>query len=133
MTDSFRIPKPSKHRTGQAVGRLNGKDHYLGRYGRAQAKANYETLIARWLAQGRNLPDPEAGLTVNDILLADDRFAEAYYKPTDKVSTEVVCIRDALRIVKALYGRTPAAAFLLRRQGDAGNNEARSTSTPSRS
>jgi integrase len=111
MTDSFRIPQPSRHRTGQAVVRLNGRDHYLGRHGSAQAKANYEALIARWLAHGRQLPDSRAELSVNDILLAYDRFAETYYRPTDKVSTELVCIRDALKIVKALYGRTPAGEF----------------------
>jgi hypothetical protein len=107
-----RIPKASHHKaTGQAVVRLNGKDHYLGHYGSAQAKANYEALISRWLAHGRNLPDLEAGRTVNDVILAYDQHAERYYQPSNKISTELCCIRDALRIVKEIYGRSPAAQF----------------------
>jgi hypothetical protein len=98
-----RIPKASHHKaSGQAVVRLNGKDYYLGGYGSAQAKANYERLISRWLANGRNLPDPESGLTVNDIILAYDHHTEGYYQPSGKISSELGCTRDTLKIVKAL-------------------------------
>jgi integrase len=93
------------------VVRLNGKDHYLGRYGGAAAKAAYESLIAQWLAQGRQLLDPEAGPTVNDVMLAYDHHAEAYYQHEGQRSSELECMRDALRIVKALWGRTPASDF----------------------
>src|SRR5690349_8695415 len=102
---SDRIPKPSRHKaTGQAVVRLNGKDHYLGKFGSTEAKARYEELIARWLAHGRTLPAPQADLTVNDIILAYDKHAEGYYRPgaDGKPSTELGCIRDALKVLKAL-------------------------------
>jgi hypothetical protein len=111
MTD--RIPKPSRHRaTGQGVVRLNGTDHYLGRFGSAAAKVEYDALINRWLAHGRSLPDPTTGLTVNDVILAYVKFAEGYYKPGSTMTTgELRCIRDAIRPVKELFGRTHAAEF----------------------
>lgn len=110
---SDRIPQPSRHKaTGQAVVRLNGKDHYLGRYGSAEAKAAYERLIAQWLAHGRMLPQTEDELSVNEVILAYDRFAEGYYKPgTGTTTGELRCIRDALRPVKQLFGKTSAAEF----------------------
>lgn len=44
-TTQVRIPKLCKHKaTGQAVVRLDGKDHYLGQFGTASATAAYE----RW-------------------------------------------------------------------------------------
>jgi hypothetical protein len=53
-----RIPRISCHKaTGQAVGRLNGKDYHLGRFRSAASHAAYERLIAKWLANGRRLPD----------------------------------------------------------------------------
>ena len=56
--------KPSKHcATGQAVVRLNGKDFYLGRYGSAAAKAEYDRRITECLGNGRQLPDDDGGLS----------------------------------------------------------------------
>jgi integrase len=112
MLNAVRIPKPSKHKTGQAVVRLNGKDHYLGRYGSAQARANYEGLISRWLAHGRCLLEHQDGGSVNDLMLAYIKHAEGYYRPTDgKKSAELECLRDALKILKSLHGRTAAVEF----------------------
>jgi integrase len=113
MPSVLPIPKLCCHKaSGQGYVTLNGKEHYLGRYDAPETKAKYEALVARWLAHGRTLPNPESGLTVNDVLLAFDVHAEGYYKPSNgKISTELECIRDALRIVKRLHGRTPAAGF----------------------
>src|SRR5436309_2204561 len=110
---SDRIPQPSLHKaSGQAVVRLCGKDHYLGRYGSPEAKAAYEALIARWLTHGRTLPDLEAGAKVNDLILSYLVFAEGYYKPGTSTTTgELRCIKDAVRPLKELFGRNPAQAF----------------------
>jgi hypothetical protein len=61
--------------TGQAVVTLDGRDVYLGRHDTPQGKAEYDRLIAEWLANGRRLPGgqgggPAAGLSVNELLLA---------------------------------------------------------------
>ena len=49
---SYRLHKPS----GRAVVTLGGRDHYLGRYGSAASKREYERLVAEWLANHRSLP-----------------------------------------------------------------------------
>jgi hypothetical protein len=39
-----RVPKMSRHKaSGQAVVCLNGKDHYLCKYGTTQTEAKYES------------------------------------------------------------------------------------------
>lgn len=45
---------PSYRRArGQAVVTLNGIDFYLGPYGSAQCRAEYDRVTAEWLARGR--------------------------------------------------------------------------------
>jgi integrase len=51
-------------------------------------------------------------LTVNELILAYWRHAEQHYRHSDGSPTsELDCLRAALRPLKALYGHTPAAAF----------------------
>jgi integrase len=115
---SYRVYK----RTGQAVVTIDGHDHYLGEYGSLESRQKYNRLIAAWLARQRQAesgepggePVPEVGdaLSVNEVILAYVRHASAYYKPADGGERkELGCIRDALRVVKQLFGRTPAAEF----------------------
>jgi hypothetical protein len=50
----MRVPGYGLHKaSGQAVVRLNGKDHYLGKHGSDESQARYEVLIATWLQNGR--------------------------------------------------------------------------------
>jgi integrase len=105
------IPRPSRHATGQAVVRLCGKDHYLGRYGSAEANAAYERLIAEWLANGRTLPGTSpTEPTVNEVVLAFVRYAEGYYAASTKCG-EVPSIKEACKVLRSLYGRTPSSGF----------------------
>ncbi|HZZ79828.1 MAG TPA: hypothetical protein VFE62_15020, partial [Gemmataceae bacterium] len=110
-----RIPTITKHKaTGQAVVRLNGKDHYLGRYGTSAAKQKYERLIAEWLAGGRQpVADTEhAGPAINDIILAYWHRCKEYYRDrTGNPTGELDLVRLACRPLKALYGRTQARQF----------------------
>jgi hypothetical protein len=57
------IPRCVKHASGQAVVRLNGRDHYLGKWRSREAKANRDKLIGEWLAHGRQLPLNGHGLS----------------------------------------------------------------------
>jgi integrase len=104
------VPSYRKHKpTGQAVVTLNGKDRYLGCHGTAASKAEYDRLIAEWLACGRHLPKTDS-LSVNEVILAYVRYATGYYSSGGETS-EVARIKDAARPLKRLFGHVPAAEF----------------------
>jgi len=100
------IPRSIKHSSGQAVVRLSGRDHYLGKWGSPQAQANYEKLIGEWLAHGRQLPASDY-LSVSEVILAYVMQAQQRYGQ----GSELGCLKDALRTVKQLYGSDAAAEF----------------------
>jgi integrase len=108
-------------RTGQAIVTIDGRDHYLGPYGSLESKKKYRRLIDAWLARQEHDPGTQPPTsspplsttpTANEVILAYLRHASDYYKPTTEgEQKEVGCIRDALRIVRQLAGRTPAVEF----------------------
>jgi integrase len=114
---SYRLHKPS----GQAVVRLDRRDHYLGKYGSDESQEKYARTIAEWLTTGRAkaLTPPSPGrrsageMTVNAMILAFlTRHADAYYRHADGTPTgEVDNFKDALRPLRRLYGRTLVKDF----------------------
>src|SRR5262245_60992243 len=48
-----RLPKMGRHSSGQARVTLNGKVHYLGVFGSAEAHARYADLMRQWQDGGR--------------------------------------------------------------------------------
>jgi site-specific recombinase XerD len=69
----------------------------------------YERVIAEWLAHGRRLSGaPECYLTVNEVLASYVRHAVALYGASSK---EFGCLKDALKIVRSIYGIVAAAEF----------------------
>jgi integrase len=103
-----------------AVVTLGGKDHYLGPWPAGQRKAPaaareaYDRLVAEWLANARRLPDAadKPAVTVNEVILAFWRWAEAHYRREDGTTTnELGEFRYAFRPLRELYGPTPAADF----------------------
>ena len=51
-------------------------------------------------------------VSVNEVILSDLKHAAAYYGFTaDADRGDAYCLRDALRVLKELYGRTPARDF----------------------
>jgi hypothetical protein len=114
----YRLHRP----TGQAVVTIDGCDYYLGRYGCPDSDSKYERLIKAWRKRQEAISSPTTGTdsalllpeepTVNAISLAYIRHAKTYYKPTaEGERKEVGCIRDALKVLCRLYGRTPASEF----------------------
>jgi hypothetical protein len=82
---------------------------YLGAWGSPEAQAGYGKLLAD-LAQGKfshgaSVPVP-VGLTVADILL---RYFQEHLPRYAK--DEQHCQRGAIRVLRELYGETPAADF----------------------
>lgn len=107
---SYRLHKPS----GQAVVTLNGRDHYLGPWDTSASRAEYDRLISEWAAHGRQLPPTgtgTSGTSINELMLAYFRFAEAYYRKGEKLTSELGSIRDALGPLRRLYGQIRAAEF----------------------
>ena len=112
---AYRLHKQS----GQAVMTLpdgvgRRRDILLGRYGTPESRKEYARVLAEWESNGRRLPQPAAtsDITVNELVLAYWKHARDYYgwakdpKRGDKAS-----LRDALRVVRTLYGHTPAREF----------------------
>jgi hypothetical protein len=108
-----RVPKYCRHRaSGQAIVTLDGQDIYLGKYGSAASKAEYNRLIAEWLAAGRHLPrDPDA-ITVGEVVAAHHRHAQQYYRlPDGRPTSEVDNFIAAMTPLLKLYKRLPAVEF----------------------
>jgi integrase len=120
------------HQKARARGvvRLNGHDHYVCRSGEwpadqkeppAAARAEYDALIARWLAGGRKpLHQPavvapveeKPKVSVAEVLLAYLEHAQVYYRhPDGRPTTEVKEIRLSLRPLRELFALSPADAF----------------------
>jgi len=110
-TSTLRVPSYRRHKpTGQAVVTINGRDLYLGKWNTAASRAEYDRLIAEFLANGRRLQS-DADRTVVEVLNAYRKFAQNYYRKGGRVTSEYGAIKDALKLVRELYGRTTANEF----------------------
>jgi integrase len=114
---SKRTPSYCLHKaSGQAVVRIDSRDHYLGKHGSAESRNEYNRLIGEWYANGQCLSRPSEGenesLSVNELILAFWQHVEQHYRRPDGTPTsEVGEYRLTLRLVKELYGHTPTKKF----------------------
>jgi integrase len=94
---------------------LGGKDIYLGPHGTKASRAEYDRVVAEWLANGRrsttNAADGSAPLTVSAMILRYWVYAKQHYRREGRPTRELDNIRDSLRPVRKLYGHTAAAQF----------------------
>jgi hypothetical protein len=57
MLRTIRVPSYRLHKaSGQAVVVLGGRSHYLGKFGTADSKAEYQRLTGEWLANSYRIP-----------------------------------------------------------------------------
>jgi integrase len=113
-------PSYRRHSSGQACVTVRQSDGrrreiLLGAWGTAASKAEYRRVLAEADANQGCLPPETAGaapadLTVNELALAYWKYAESYYD-FDRRKGIVFNIRDAIRVLRQLYGHTPAADF----------------------
>ncbi len=92
-TPAYRLYK----RTGQAVVSLGGKDYYLGKYKTKASRAEYDRLIAEWLANGRLTPQhDDQAVTISELMAAYLRFATGYYRKDGNPTKEIWHIKHAM-------------------------------------
>jgi len=103
MPNSHFPPYPSKrHPTGQARIRLNGRQVYLGAWGSPESRAKFDALRAEWL---RTKTVDRATLTIDELSLRFLAHAKTYYVKAGRQTSEVACIRAALRPLVRLFGK----------------------------
>jgi hypothetical protein len=117
MTDRRkRVPAYRHYRPKNlAVVRIHGKDYYLGRFGTAASKERYHRLLAeRYFSAPMELPTaPEqvAALSLKELSLHFFTHCESYYQRDGEPTSELACVRQALRRLLKLYGDLPANEF----------------------
>jgi integrase len=120
MPRRSRIPSYRLHKqSGQAIVTLpdgfgGRRDYTLGAYGSPASRAEYARLLAEWEANGWRLPRPTimAELTINELLLRLWPHIETHYRHQDGTPTsEVADFKLSLRLLRAMYGHTPAKDF----------------------
>jgi integrase len=119
------VSKPAYFRhkpSGQARVRIDGKDHYLGLIDSPASWTRYEALIEDW---ARRKTVDRSTLTIDELCLRYLAHAKKYYakaspqplgsevESTDErpVTSEVACIRAALRPLVRTAGTELAAGF----------------------
>ncbi len=95
---------------------IDGKQHYLGKYGTPESLAEYNRLIQERLNRpaGPSLPTsgPRAGLSVSKLILAYWEHADRHYRRADGTpSGELENMRVALSPPRRLHGATSAIEF----------------------
>ncbi|MBL9083485.1 MAG: hypothetical protein JNK76_16840 [Planctomycetales bacterium] len=118
MNRTASLPKYRHYRPKNlAVVRLNGRDHYLGRFGSPESKEKYFRLLAEQAvaaattAQTATRLKLPANLTINQLVNAYRKFAEGYYVRDGKPTKELADMRYAARPLRKLYGSTPVRDF----------------------
>jgi integrase len=120
MSTLSQPPRQPKYRhfkpRNLAVVRLDGKDHYLGKYDSKESWEKYYQLLADWKRNAGSLappePDPKSGfIGISCVIEAYINFATKYYAKNDPAGKELKCITYALEPLLTLYGLTDANQF----------------------
>ena len=108
---SVSTPSYRRHkRSGQAVVTIGGTDHYLGPWKSKASRTEYDRLIGEWLANGRRAAVDAYDLDMLELIHRYWKWAEEYFHNADSHG-QIDNLKSALKIVKTLYGDTPAVNF----------------------
>jgi integrase len=81
--------------------------YWLGKYGTPESHRKYEALLADWRA-GNPHPAtkirPHKEMTIVELAAAYAAYADGYYRKGGRATSEVACIRGALRVLIATAG-----------------------------
>lgn len=110
---AYRLHKPS----GQAVVRIDNRDHYLGKHDSKASREKYHRLVAEWLVDLTNSQVSQApvarpsNLTISQLMLAYWEFVKSYYVKNSQPTDEQCAIRAALRPLLDLYAEMLVSEF----------------------
>ncbi|MEO2008021.1 MAG: site-specific integrase [Pirellulaceae bacterium] len=94
--------------------KFHGRRIYLGRFNSPESRAEYDRVVAEWLANGREFSsDPDSGtgqLTLVEVMAAFRRHAQQYYRKNGIVTREAELIDEALKFLRP-FDRTIAGEF----------------------
>ena len=115
----YKLPSYSLHKaTGQAVVKIGGRTHYLGKYGSPESHAAYHRLMAERSAVGASCAtllassaEIKADLRINELLVAYLEFAAGYYVKNGRPTGEFANMKDAVKPLQALYEALPVSQF----------------------
>ncbi len=97
-----RKPAYAHHKaTDQARCRINGRDIYLGKFNSPASRERYDDLISEFY---RSSDLDRYRLTIDELAVRYIDFALTYYVKDSKTTSEVDCIRYALRPLVKLFG-----------------------------
>ena len=102
---SYLLHRPS----GRARCRIDGQDHYLGEFGSTESRLRYDDLVAEWFA--KNSETQHYALCVDDLTLLFMEHANKHYRKNGKPTSEISCIKTALRYLVAKCGRRRVLEF----------------------
>jgi len=113
MSHQHGIPQLRLHKaTQQAYINVAGSRRYLGKWGLPETNSRYHRLAAEIAANGGTLPPDPKEITVAEVAAQYIKHATNYYRHADGTETsEVHCIRLAIRRTLELYGSEPAVEF----------------------
>jgi hypothetical protein len=110
-----------------AVVRIDGKDHYLGKFGSEVSKEKYRRQIADFLSSKPLQPlttevlDPTAVPTIEKLASSHMHgYVATYYVKNGRATSEQVNIRQALRFARQLHGTASREFFLHAHNGSLG-------------
>jgi integrase len=111
------VPKYRRHKgSGQAFVQVQGRRHYIGRWGSPASKERYARFVAELAVKPAaavpttpTTPAPE--ITVVELCAAYLDFAEVYYRKDEAPTRSIEEARTAVRILRDLYGRTAVNEF----------------------
>lgn len=120
------VPRYRLHKaTGLGVVTLNGRDIYLGRHGSPESLQAYHTLVAKWIAGGREPLDSKEGclpskhreeppapgsITVVELISRFYAHLVATYPSSGRGSVPA-SFKTPLAVLRQAYGRELAAEF----------------------
>lgn len=110
MSKTIRKPSYQLHKaSGRGKVRVKGRDVYFsGPYGSPESVAEYDAFVLEWFA---NQDVTRCRLAVDDLALLYVEHVREHYRKDGAETSEVHCIRLAMRHLIATHGRTRARDF----------------------